>query len=391
MTISKRKLLFFVLQLATIAFVATDIYTPSLPAMQAYFKTTPELTQFTISFYLLTLSISQIFYGIFSDRFGRRPIILTGLLISCIGSALCVFAPSIHFLLFARLIQGIGLGFSVSVGRSIVPDVYSDKELVKMASYVAMAIPLVLMVAPVLGGYIQEYFDWRANFIFLLVYLLILTILVYFYFPETNKHAGQHLLHPKTIFNHYKTLLTSPLFLGYTFCFAAAIAGVIAYVTASPFLLQTLAGLTPVEYGWTVVAVTGMGVLGGYLNTRLINHFSIFQLINLSGIGMLASGVCFVLYGLRYPTTVYSVLLPMMFYMILARLSTTNSYLEGSKPFRHIMGTASTIFGGVQLLLGSVVSMVIAILPETNQVPFGFVLVGLSLFSLLSVQLTKRK
>ncbi len=391
MTISKRKLLFFVLQLATIAFVATDIYTPSLPAMQAYFKTTPELTQFTISIYLLTLSISQIFYGILSDRFGRRPIILTGLLISCIGSALCVFAPSIHFLLFARLIQGIGLGFSVSVGRSIVPDVYSDKELVKMASYVAMAIPLVLMVAPVLGGYIQEYFDWRANFIFLLAYLCILTILVYFYFPETNKHAGQHLLHPKTIFNHYKTLLTSPLFLGYTFCFSAAIAGVIAYVTASPFLLQTLAGLTPVEYGWTVVAVTGMGVLGGYLNTQLINRFSIFQLINLSGIGMLASGVCFVLYGLRYPTTVYSVLLPMMFYMTLARLSTTNAYLEGSKPFRHIMGTASTIFGGVQLLLGSVVSMVIAILPETNQVSFGFVLVGLSLFSLLSVQLTKRK
>jgi DHA1 family 2-module integral membrane pump EmrD-like MFS transporter len=385
------KLLFFVLQIATIAFIATDIYIPSLPAMQEYFKTTPELTQFSISIYLLSLSISQFFYGILSDRFGRKPMILIGLVISCIGSIFCVFAPSVHFLLFGRLIQGAGLGFSISIGRSIMPDVYSDKELVKMASYVAMSIPMVLMIAPVLGGYIQKYLGWRANFIFLLIYLFIFMILVYFYFPETNKHAGKYLLHPKTIFNHYKTLLTSSSYLGYTFCFSAAIASAIAYITASPFLLQKLVGLTPVEYGWTVTAVSGAGILGGYLNVKLSNHFSVFQLINLGGIGMLGSSLCLVFYGLHFPISLYSVVLPVMFYLAVARLSTTNAYLEGSKPFRHIMGTASTIFGGVQLLLGSIVSTIIAMLPETNQVPFGLVLVALALFSLLSVQLTKLK
>jgi DHA1 family 2-module integral membrane pump EmrD-like MFS transporter len=389
MIFSTGKTLFFVLQLATIAFVATDIYVPSMPAMQAYFKTSPEFVQHSISIYLLALGISQFFYGICSDRFGRKPVILIGLLIGCAGSFFCVLASSIHMLLIGRLIQGAGLGFSVSVGRSIVPDLYSDKELTKMASYVAMSIPMVLMMSPLLGGYIQVYFGWRANFIVLLIYSFLLMLLVYWYFPETNKHAGKHPLHPKTILKHYRILLTSPLFLGYTFCFSAAIAGVVAYMTASPFLLQTLVGLTPVEYGWTLLSITASGIVGSYLNVKLRNHLSLFNVINVGAVGMLCCGASLVLYGLYYPTHFYSIVLPMMIYAVVSRLTTTNSHLEGSKPFRQIMGTASTVFGGSQLFLGSLVSSLIAILPETSQVPLGLVLTALSLFSILSIQLTR--
>lgn len=391
MAMSAFKALFFVLQLSTIAFVATDIYVPSMPAMQAYFKTSPEFVQLSISIYLLTLGISQFFYGICSDRFGRKPVVLIGLLIGCGGSLFCMLASSIHLLLVGRFIQGAGLGFSVSVGRSIIPDLYEGKELVKISSYFAMAIPIVLMIAPLFGGYIQSYFDWRANFIFLLIYLLVLMLLVYWYFPETNKHAGEHPFNPKTIFKHYKILLTSPFFIGYAFCFSAGIAGVIAYMTASPFLLQALVGLTPIEYGWTILGMTASGIVGGYINARLGNHFDVFKIINLGAVGMLCGGLSLVLCGLYYPINFYSIVLPMIIYIIMARLTTTNSNLAGLKPFRQIMGTASTVFGASQLFLGSLVSSLIAILPETNQVPLGLVLLGLSVFSILSVQLTKLK
>lgn len=389
MPLSTRKLLFFVLQLATIAFIATDIYVPSMPAMQAYFKTTPEFVQLSISIYLLALGISQFFYGICSDRFGRKPVVLIGLLIGWVGSFVCVLASSIHMLLIGRLIQGAGLGFSVSVGRSIIPDLYSGKELVRISSYFAMAIPVALMIAPLLGGYIQAYFDWRANFIFLWVYLLVLTFLIYRYFPETNVHAGKHRLDPKTILKHYKILLTSPFFLGCAFCFSAAIAGVIAYMTGSPFLLQTLVGLTPIEYGWTILGMTASGIVGGYINAKLANHFDIFKIINFGAFGMLCGALIFVLFGFYDSINFYSMVLPMIVYMIMARLTTTNSNLAGLKPFRQIMGTASTIFGASQLFLGSLLSSLIAILPEKNQVPLGLVLIGLSVFSILSVQLTR--
>ena len=151
---------------ALVAFgaISTDLYLPSLPAIGAGFAADISQVQLTLSVFLVGFAVSQAVYGPLSDRFGRRPVLLGGLSIYLIASLACMTAPGIGSLIAWRFVQALGACTGVVLGRAIVRDVYGREGAARMLSYMGMAMALAPALGPILGGYLQVWFGWRANF-----------------------------------------------------------------------------------------------------------------------------------------------------------------------------------------------------------------------------------
>ena len=134
-----------------------------------------------------------------------------------LGSIIAVFAQSIDILLLARLLQGAGVGGAGAIARAVVRDVIPDnKTLAKVSSYLAMIAITTPIFAPLIGGYLQHYFGWRSNFIFLLSYGFIILSVMFFLFPETNQHLGEGKFSIRKLWEGYQTVLKHPIFIGGT-------------------------------------------------------------------------------------------------------------------------------------------------------------------------------
>ena len=137
-----------------------------------------------------------------------------------------------------------------SVGRSLTRDLLSGSQLAKIGSYLGMIMIFIIATAPTLGGYIQSSLNWHWVFIFFLGYSIFVWLFTYATLPETNTFLNPHATKISSIIKNYYTVLTNKTFLGYSICVCCAYAGIIAYVTAAPFLFQNTLGLTPVQFGW---------------------------------------------------------------------------------------------------------------------------------------------
>lgn len=205
-------LLTIILLLAALMQVTTDLYTPSLPAIATNLNASASTVQFTLSIYMLGFSLSHLFYGPISDRIGRKKPLVFGVGISSLGSIICYFAPSATVLILGRFIQAIGIGCCNSVGRSLARDLLSDRLLAKVGSYVGMVSVVILALSPTLGGYIQEYWGWRANFSILFVAALVIWTLTLCYLPETNQHLNPHATQLKVMKSNYFILMLAKIF-----------------------------------------------------------------------------------------------------------------------------------------------------------------------------------
>ena len=163
MNFNKKLILLFAILMIT-TWQCIDIYVPSMPSMVIALHTSTTMIQLSITIALIAYGSVALIYGPLSDYFGRRIVALVGMGIFVAGSALCMFAPNIYVLLIGRVLQGIGFASASAVAAPTLSDIYSGDELVKAYSYVGMSMAVAPIIAPVFGGYLQQYFNWHAPF-----------------------------------------------------------------------------------------------------------------------------------------------------------------------------------------------------------------------------------
>ncbi len=365
--------------LGTVSHVATDIYVPSLPRITEALQTTREFVQLTLSAYLLGFGLLHLVFGPLSDRYGRRPIILYGIALSLIGTALCAFAPNIEWLLIGRFIQGAGLAAPSSLVRAVAKDSFETQMMAKFGSHVSMAIAVVLAVAPALGGYLQLYFDWRASFIFYLVYSSLSFVIVWHFLQETNLKLDPNATRLQTIAKNYWQIISCPFFLGYVMCALMSYGGIIAYATATPFIFQKILHLSPVENGWLMVVIAGALAFGGFINARLIGRMEIKYLMSIGILAMMSGGFLLLCsYYLNYLNTGILVATSALF-VIGCGFTFANASAKAFHYFGHMAGSTAAIYGCLLVTGGTIVSAVMAKLPADNQAPLAcvYIVVGL--------------
>ncbi|MFU8864774.1 MAG: multidrug effflux MFS transporter [Rhodobacterales bacterium] len=231
--------------LAGISAMAMNIFLPSLPGMALHFEVDYAVMQLSVATYLAMSAILQILIGPLSDKIGRRPVILWGVGLFCLATLGCLFAPNATVFLIFRGFQAV-IAVAMVLSRAVVRDMYAQDRAASMIGYVTMGMAVVPMVAPAIGGILEDAFGWRANFTMLLACGLLVFFIAWRDLGETGTPSDHSLMQQ---FREYPELLTSPRFWGYCLASAFGSGAFFAYLGGAPFVGTQVFGLSPSQLG----------------------------------------------------------------------------------------------------------------------------------------------
>jgi DHA1 family bicyclomycin/chloramphenicol resistance-like MFS transporter len=375
--------------------LSTDLYLPSLPSLARYFAVGVEDIQLTLSVFLVGLATAQLVYGPLSDRFGRRPVLLVGLTIYVIASFFCMLAPSVPVLVAARFVQAVGACVGPVLGRAVVRDVYGREGAARVLAYMSAAMALAPAIGPILGGFLEEWFGWRINFLALVIYGSGGLVIAWRILPETNKSPDLQAAQPIRILLGYRGLLNHRAYVGYVFCCAFAYSGIFAFISGSSYVLQEVVGLGPIGFGLCFAGVVIGYIIGTMVAGRLSRQLGIDRLIGIgAGIGV-AGGALLLALALADSTRsgVAGALLivgPMLVFMIGVGLVLPNSIAGAIGPFPRAAGAASALLGFTQMTAAAAIGIAVAALYDGSSVPMTATIAVVALGVLLAFMLLVR-
>ncbi len=265
---NKRKILILVISASFITLMSTDLYIPSMAHMPGLLGTSPELVKLTVGLNLLGYGFATLLHGPLSERFGRRPVLLCGMVGFTLASLFCALAADIGQLITARVFQGIAAAVEGVVVLAIIRDIFSEKEQVRAIAVYGIATALAPAIAPVLGGYIHVYFGWRMNFYLLTCLALVVTVLLTLYLDESSK-KDYHALDLKEIYSDYFSILSNRSFLIYVTIGGCSLGCIFAFITAAPFILITNHGVPTEHFGYYQGAIVLTFVIGSLVAARM--------------------------------------------------------------------------------------------------------------------------
>lgn len=375
---------FTVILTALVAFgpLSTDMYLPSLPAMQQDFGATVSDVQLTLSVFLAGFAVSQLFYGPLSDRFGRRPVLLFGIFVYGLASVACFMSQTIEMLIISRFFQAFGACSGPVLGRAIVRDVYGPDRAAQVLAYMGSAMALAPAFAPMFGGYLQIWFGWQASFVFLAIFAFTLVVLVGFLIQETNSHINPMAMHPGKLAMNYAALLKHRGFMGYVLLNSCVFSGLFAFISGSSFVFIDVFGLAPNLYGVCFGIVVGGYITGTLIAGRYSRKFGSDTMLRYgSGLSLLG-GLLLVVIASNFPQHVASVVAPMFVFMISVGVVMPNSMAGAIGPFPKMAGAASAMMGFIQMAIAALVGASVGLMHDGTALPMcvAIALMGMSSF-----------
>ncbi|MES4613260.1 MAG: purine nucleoside transporter PunC [Ewingella sp.] len=244
--------------LSMLGFLATDMYLPAFSAMQTSLVTTPGLISASLSIFLGGFAIGQLVWGPLSDRMGRRPVLIAGLTLFALGCLGMLWVENIYLLLGLRFLQAIGVCAAAVSWQALVVDRYSSEVAKRTFATIMPLVALSPALAPLLGAWVLNHFDWQAIFALLLA-VGVLLLAFSFRIKEAKKASGEKKADNISFFR----LMASPAFSGNVMIYAACSAGFFAWLTGSPFILSDM-GYTPGVIGLSYVPQTIAFLVGGF-------------------------------------------------------------------------------------------------------------------------------
>ena len=332
--------------LTAIGPLSVDLYLPSLPAIGDALHALPAEVQLTISSYLIGFAAGQLVYGPLADRFGRKPVMLAALLIFCVATLACAAAPSIAALIGARAAQAFGSSGGIVLARAVVRDLYEGPRAGRELSLMAMIMGLAPVVAPIIGSVLQAAFGWRACFLFIFAGGAVAASAVQWLLPETLRPGLQQSL--GGMLKSFAIVARHRGALGHILIIAGGYGGLFAFISASPFVLQTVHGLSP--FGFAVAfAVASLGYIAGTsLAARLVTRWGIDRTIGGGVAALAAGGVAMIAATALSPGAVAGIVIPMMVYLFGLGLAMPQAFAGALQPFPERAGAASSLIGCVQ-------------------------------------------
>lgn len=282
-----------ILMVSSIIRVGACLYLPAIPIIGETLNISNADMGSTLTVYFAVFAIFSLVSGPCSDAFGRRILIITGIVIFIFGSFVCGIANAFPTLLTGRIIQAVGASMIPGTSRAMARDAGNDVQVVSLMGWLAVLGGIFLVGAPILGGFITEHLDWRSNFWFLLGFGVIILTITIFRLQETLPPAKRLRLAIKPVLNAYAKMLTSAAFIlslsPIIFCFIFQ--G--AYLAAAPFIFIRDFQLSPTQFGLSNIVIVLALTSGKYLSVATIKHFSDSAGYRVGGGIILLSGLVF--------------------------------------------------------------------------------------------------
>lgn len=296
--------------------LSTDLYLASLPHLAIDFAVTPAAVQQTLSLFVVGFGCAQLISGPLSDRFGRRPVLLWGLAIYILASLACALAPTLDALVAMRFLQAIGCCTAAVVARTLIRDLYAPAEGAKMMARASSLLALAPIFGPILGGYLQVGFGWRAAFFFHTFFCLLLAAAAWRWLAETNRHPDPEATHPEKLLAVYRRIARADAFWAWTLPGALSYAAIFAFISGSSFVLIDILGVPTEFYGYGFAfGVTGY-LAGTLVCRRLLARHGLARSLTIGATLSLGSGLLFLalaLAGIAHWAVVVGCLFATMF------------------------------------------------------------------------------
>ena len=363
---------FIITLLAACTYFMSDMISPALPQICHDLAVSSHAVKQTIGLYLLGMILPQLLLGPLSDAFGRKKIIIGGLLVALLGSLL---AGSVHTLIalnIARVLQGIGGGAISLNARAMGRDLYSGKQLIQFSATIGTVIGLAPALAPLLGGYLMHAFHWPAIFTFMIGWLAIMLTIALTLLPETNHHRHATTFSMQSTYTHYHRLLHSSNFVTHTLYAAMSFAIIMVYYTLSPHLLQIDYHLSVLQYSWSCAGIILMMIGSRLCNIGLLRYIAIPNLITLGiNITLCASGFL-ALATAFHMVSVTLLLVSTSGIMVGLGLIIGNTMAQAFSGARDIAGAAGALYGVILACTAGLCSTIAAHLPANTVGSFSY-------------------
>ena len=363
--------------------MSTDMYLPSLPGMARDLSTDAAGVQLTLSAFLFGFAFGQLAYGPVSDRLGRRKVLLFGLALYVLASAVCALAPNIEALVGARFLQALGASGPIVLARAMVRDLYSGPQASRLLAQMAMIMGVVPAIAPVLGGLLHEVFGWRSNFVLALGVSAALGLVVLLSLPETLKTRSREPLSFLAILRGFALLLRHPTYRIYVSFSSLAYGGLFAVISGSSFVLQQIYGLSEVVFALSFALVVIGFMSGTLLAQRLVVGHGIDRTIGWGVAAMALGGVAMLLLVLVRVPSSFAVTLPMALYAAGVGLTMPQAAAAAMTPFPDRAGAASSLLGICQMTFAAVVGIGLGQFLGASPLPMPIVIAGAGCLALL--------
>ena len=354
---------------------------PSFPILASYFHVGAAIVKFSLTLFLLAYGVSQLLYGPLSDVYGRRKILIFGLLIMLFGSAATPLAHNFLFFNIARILQGFGAGATMVLIRASLRDVTSGSEYSKSMSFLSMGFAIGLGLFPLFGAFLTHWLSWHAVFVFLLVVVCLMLLAVINFYPETlSSDVGFNFT--DTIQKYGKVVGSSIFwfFFGGGMC---AYSIVLIYNVMTPFLVQQGMGWSAQAYGFLFIAIAFPYWLGSFCNSRMVTRF-LPKIMVQAGLILIISAAAIMLFAAKLSSylNIYVLILPFMIAVFGQSLIWSNAMALALNSFAQFSGVASSLFSCLQLLMSALINFVVIMIPDSSPVP---VALCLGVFGILAI------
>jgi DHA1 family bicyclomycin/chloramphenicol resistance-like MFS transporter len=343
--------------LAMVAPISTDMFIPSMPSMAKELHTSTSEVSLAVTMFILVFAVGQLVWGPASDRFGRRPVLLTGLAFYVAGAAAVLASSSMGLVVAGRVVQGAGGGAAFAIAYAIVIDVYGRTRAQGILAIMASVTGVAPMVAPVLGGFLDSAFGWRSVFVVFVAFGAALVAGYMFLFDETNPAKDPGALRIRELAGNIGVLFSARTFRSNVILIAVLFSGQFVFISSSSFVFVDDLGLTSREFGLGFGFVALGIVLGANTTRRLGDRWDgAHALRTATAVAAFAATVmaAAAMVGLRSP---WLILAPMFVFAYGCGLIRPIAQASALTPFPAMAGLASAVMGFTQLAGASLVSV----------------------------------
>ncbi|KGM29521.1 transporter [Photorhabdus luminescens] len=347
--------MFYLAGLSMLGYLAIDMYLPAFGAMQQELGTSANAISASLSIFLAGFAFAQLLWGPLSDRFGRKPIIITGLSLFSIGCLGMIWITDSTQLLALRFIQAIGVCSAAVSWQALVIDRYDSHRTKRVFATIMPLVALSPALAPLMGAWLLQHGGWRMIFLVLLT----ITLLLLFFTLFLQENRKDRETQGQTNSASFLTLLKSPLFNGNVLIFASCSAGFFAWLTGSPLILGEM-GYTPDDIGLSYIPQTLAFIVGGYGCRSILAKIKSETIFPYLLIGYAVSMIALYLIAEFSEPTLFTILIPFCFMAAMNGASYPIAVANALSAYPQDSGKATALQNTLQLGLCFIASLIVS-------------------------------
>jgi DHA1 family bicyclomycin/chloramphenicol resistance-like MFS transporter len=349
--------------------ISTDLYLPALPTLQLELRAGSGAAHLTLSTLIVCFGLGQLVWGPLADRFGRRPVLLSGMALYTAASVLSALAPSIEILILWRAVQGATMAAAVTCGRSIVRDLFQPHEGARVMSRALGGLGLIAMLSPVLGGLMVQALSWRAALLIPALFGAGALTFIGARFTETLQLRDPFATRPARMWRNLGEVLAHPTFRAWTALLCCSYGGLFVLLAGSSFVFINVLGTSRLQYGLILATSSMAYVAGTMLCRRLLLRHGLRGAVKRGAVLSLAGGVGMAALSLAGVQTVWAIIVPQLLFALGHGVHQPCGQAGAVGPFPEKAGTAASVSGFAMMVTAFGIGLALARAPVHTVFP----------------------